>query len=176
MTNKVFNLSLSGQRAPAGTGNSVHNFKRSAVWAWVVGTATLFRFFPELNAHDHTALFIFIKMSNQSKRTPGPWELTGPTKKGYRHLSANKWSSFAKVVTVFEGHEIESTEGLANAHLIAAAPEMLDFIEKICSFWEKHNDTQMIPEYEYALNLIGKAKGIPPYESMEDLIKKAKGE
>lgn len=68
-------------------------------------------------------------MSNESKHTPGPWTLLSPNKKGYRYLRTDRWSKFARVVTILEGSESEDPEGLANALLITAAPDMLKALE-----------------------------------------------
>jgi len=68
-----------------------------------------------------------------SKHTPGPWELSS-IKGSYRYvdrLDANgaAWYQLASVVVKECGDTSE--EGEANALLIAAAPNMLEALEKI---------------------------------------------
>jgi hypothetical protein len=74
-----------------------------------------------------------MKMANH---TPGPWEITGrranhPDYPYYWAISAPKWLEFARVVVRLsddgEAPDAEDyPEGVANANLIAAAPELLD--------------------------------------------------
>lgn len=68
-----------------------------------------------------------------TKHTPGPWRITMPTKpnKSYAKIDAPNgvWLEFAKVVVRYDYGDDQFTdrpEGLANAKLIAAAPELLD--------------------------------------------------
>lgn len=58
-----------------------------------------------------------------AKHTPGPWEMSGPTLKGngYNIGSVNSH---------------RTTEGEANAALIAAAPEMLEALEAIATHFD----------------------------------------
>jgi len=46
--------------------------------------------------------------------------------------------------------------GHANARLIAAAPEMLDLLEKFCDSCNKQNITEFVPEYEQAMTLLNR--------------------
>lgn len=64
-----------------------------------------------------------------SKWTPGKWEVRGRTRGGcYAFISAPGWERFAKVVVKMKGDFHEITDGLANARLIAAAPEMAELL------------------------------------------------
>lgn len=65
------------------------------------------------------------------KHTPGPWwvEITTPTGEPlsyYSEVSGNKWGALAQVVTAMDGEGGLCAEGVANARLIAAAPELLE--------------------------------------------------
>ena len=61
----------------------------------------------------------------ETKFTKGPWVFEYPRKKRhYAKVSANDWSHFAKVVVRIEGIKEFSEEGLANAKLITAAPDL----------------------------------------------------
>lgn len=64
----------------------------------------------------------------ETKHTPGPWTAS-PHSKHKHSISAAGWSEFAKVVTRMQGNDNDSIEGLANASLIAAAPELLDAMQ-----------------------------------------------
>lgn len=57
----------------------------------------------------------------------GPWELGKDRGKARRYINAPGWEELAKVVTRMEGDTDEHAEGLANAELIAAAPEIAEF-------------------------------------------------
>lgn len=60
-----------------------------------------------------------------SKHTPGPWEIKRHFDPGYKFISAQKHTALAQVVWCIEDED-RSPECEANAHLIAAAPELLD--------------------------------------------------
>ena len=63
-----------------------------------------------------------------SKHTPGPWEIEEHYHFGYRWISGPQHSQLAQVVWCME-YEDRSPECEANAHLIAAAPELLEALE-----------------------------------------------
>lgn len=71
-----------------------------------------------------------------SKHTPGPWELGPVTRSGYRYLNSEAWDEFARVVTRMEYDPCESPSGLANAYLIAAAPELLEACKRAMRYAE----------------------------------------
>ena len=56
--------------------------------------------------------------------TQGPWAVSNYYA-GKASISGENWGGFATVVTRLDGDENEYSEGLANAHLIAAAPDLL---------------------------------------------------
>lgn len=70
--------------------------------------------------------------------TPGPWKLVPAKRPSYRFVSANEWNKFARVVVHMEDNESDSKEGVANAHLIAAAPELLEAAEKALHYMRLH--------------------------------------
>jgi hypothetical protein len=65
-----------------------------------------------------------------AKYSQGPWRVdTARSKRGtYAYISSvnGNWYQFAKVVVKLDYEPTESSMGLANARLIAAAPDMLD--------------------------------------------------
>lgn len=70
-------------------------------------------------------------MKNQ-KHTPGPWTLT----KNFHHdrfnLKAASRETFIGDITIDRHHaDFTPEEAVANAHLIAAAPEMLEALESV---------------------------------------------
>ena len=62
--------------------------------------------------------------------TPGPWEIESSFNPGYKNISAQKHTALAQVVWCMED-EGRSPECEANAHLIAAAPELLEALEAL---------------------------------------------
>ena len=60
--------------------------------------------------------------------TPGSWEITGRkiTKHGgtYYFISGFKWGKFARVVVRFDYDYADNPAGVANARLIALAPDL----------------------------------------------------
>ena len=76
-----------------------------------------------------------------SKFTPGPWSISEPQIRGdyvmpgYVWINGRDWYALAQVC-VLDGDVISET-GLANARLIAAAPEMYEALRRIregCAF------------------------------------------
>jgi len=65
-----------------------------------------------------------------SSHTPGPWEIKRHPDPCYRYISAPKHIALAQVVWRVE-EEDRSPSCEANAHLIAAAPELLWTLEKL---------------------------------------------
>ena len=65
-----------------------------------------------------------------SKHTPGPWEIKYHPDPCYRYISGPQHIALAQVVWCMEDED-RSPECEANAHLIAAAPELLEALEKI---------------------------------------------
>jgi len=65
----------------------------------------------------------------ETKHTPGPWKLGRKSKHGYyQYIGGDSWDEMIKVCVAIETIEetkLVSDEGIANAKLIAAAPELL---------------------------------------------------
>ena len=59
----------------------------------------------------------------EPKWTPGPWRL-GHRQKAKVGVDGKGWFDLAKVVVCLKGSAEDSVEGTANAHLIAAAPDL----------------------------------------------------
>ena len=76
-----------------------------------------------------------------SKHTPGPWEIEEHYHSGYRWISGPKHSQLAQVVWCMS-YEDRSPECEANAHLIAAAPELLEALENLLKVHEGEGGTQ----------------------------------
>ena len=97
-----------------------------------------------------------------SKHTPGPWEIKRHYDPGYKFISAPKHSGLAQVVWCMEDED-RSPECEANAHLIAAAPELLEALEKVDSYWSSPGEDDWVTHYNTVLQpvraAIAKAKG-----------------
>ena len=96
----------------------------------------------------------------EKKFTPGPWEINSLKPETNRVLDANSSDTPAFVTIWFTRREQELD---ANAHLIAAAPQLLEALEKL------------VEEYKMATGLLN-------YDDIEEIslakqaIKKAYGE
>jgi len=64
------------------------------------------------------------------KHTQGPWAVSNYYA-GKASISGKDWGGFATVVTRLDGDENEYGEGLANARLIAAAPDMYTALQSM---------------------------------------------
>ena len=91
-----------------------------------------------------------------SKHTPGPWGIERHYDPGYKFISAKKHTALAQVVWCMEDED-RSPECEANAHLIAAAPELLEALEALVLDESK----EYIPTrlWDAARAAIAKAKG-----------------
>lgn len=89
------------------------------------------------------------------KHTPGPWVVNQDEDKNYRSIGSAGWYGLAQVVVRFEGERNDDVTGLANARLIAAAPEMYNALKII------ENDDCKIPRFLWDLIqvAISKAEG-----------------
>jgi hypothetical protein len=67
-----------------------------------------------------------------SAHTPGPWEVvTGILKNGHMAIVAGDYG----IAKVWDKEPGKSNENVANANLIAAAPELLALVTEIYGFW-----------------------------------------
>ncbi len=65
---------------------------------------------------------------SEIKHSPGPWKLVGPDRDDPHRVhvsSSGNWYRFASVVVRMIGEVKDEPIGLANARLIAAAPDLL---------------------------------------------------
>ena len=95
------------------------------------------------------------------KHTPGPWGFEN-------HGSIEIWNQNTKIAIINGAHEFESEqygpENLANARIIAAAPEMLEALECFLDVFgtTKYKDTYNTPlgdALDFALSVLAKARG-----------------
>lgn len=89
-----------------------------------------------------------------SKHTPGPWKVVPPTQE---QLALN-YKCYSVDPSVSCGHGICSTYREANAHLIAAAPEMLEALLQAQTALESLGRDET-PIYAIICNAIAKATG-----------------
>ena len=95
---------------------------------------------------------------SKTKHTPGPWHIS--TNTHAMRIISNHCVALAEV------YARESVEKqVANAHLIAAAPEMLEALERITEMWQES------PCSSYPKGTLAFIQDI-----IEPLIRKAKGE
>ena len=103
-----------------------------------------------------------------SKHTPGPWEIEEHYHFGYRWISGPEHSQLAQVVWCMEDED-RSPECEANAHLIAAAPELLD---ALCYLLEASSGQgpheQWLAAMDQARAAIEKATGVLAEGDSED--------
>jgi len=92
-----------------------------------------------------------------SKHTPGPWEIKRHFDPGYKFISAQKHTALAQVVWRMEDED-RSPVCEANAHLIAAAPELLEALQNLLKVHEGEGGTQHHAG-DMARAAIAKAKG-----------------
>lgn len=93
------------------------------------------------------------------KPTPGPWVL-GKQHKSRVEIGSkdHSWTDLARVVTIMsDGHM--SAEGLANARLIAAAPDLLAALEAMIPEGWDDGAMDHMPGIKQARAAIAKARG-----------------
>ena len=66
----------------------------------------------------------------KTQYTPGPWKVDGSGMGIYTETPVN-CAGFCPVVAGTARPDVTLTEARANAHLVAAAPELLEFLRKI---------------------------------------------
>ena len=99
-----------------------------------------------------------------SKHTPGPWKVgktSGWSGTEVKAIASIAWCAKASSYSSSWGdsQEISADEALANAHLVAAAPDLLDALE----------------EYHRVANAVPYAQWTPAMHKAQDAIAKAKG-
>ena len=90
-----------------------------------------------------------------SNHTPGPWEIKRHFDPGFKFISAQKHTALAQVVWRMEDED-RSPDCEANAHLIAAAPDLLEALEKVFTVM---NDDMPVRLRKVCYEAIAKAKG-----------------
>ena len=102
--------------------------------------------------------------------TPGPWiiQRSRTIRPNYALICGQDWHDLAHVVVRFSGDKEDDATGLANARLIAAAPETIKALEALlamyaklansgdCGNWNPEDE----PEVRAARHAIDKAKGV----------------
>lgn len=86
---------------------------------------------------------------SKAKFTKGEWSVYGDW--------AIKRKGTTEILASFEERGFNNQEGFANAHLIAAAPEMYDLLERLTSYDNCKKD--IIHLLGEADNLLAKARG-----------------
>lgn len=92
--------------------------------------------------------------------TPGPWRVSeGRHNKNWALISAPRWEDFARVVIRMDGDEMDFATGVANARLIAAAPDLLAACKALMpEGWDEGHMDHM-PGIKLARLAIAKAEG-----------------
>jgi hypothetical protein len=97
------------------------------------------------------------------KRTPGPWNYRETPKDG-SHLHNSHWIDSEKGKPIADVKEYYEGEGLSNARLIAAAPELLEACRGLVaeinlSKLNIRKDFSLINAHAYAMKIISEAEG-----------------
>ncbi len=89
------------------------------------------------------------------KYTSGPWRLHA---NAFCHVVSDRARGIAQCGGYSDSHNYEKVlaENNANAHLIAAAPELLEALERLC---EEVNQLDLCEAPQYAISAIAKAYG-----------------
>ena len=66
---------------------------------------------------------------SESEHTPGPWHV-GDQIDGCDQINAHEWIGLASVVTRMDDADNDCEDGIANARLIAAAPDMYEALKE----------------------------------------------
>ena len=89
--------------------------------------------------------------------TQGPWAVSNYYA-GKASISGENWGGFATVVTKLDGDESEYGEGLANARLIVAAPDLLAALENIVSASSANDGDSLMNAIREGIAAISKAR------------------
>jgi hypothetical protein len=74
-----------------------------------------------------------------SKHTPAPWNMS--RRGNYSHqINGDKWDALATVSTRMFGDDVDDVEGMANARLIASAPELLEALKELYAVVKEYED------------------------------------
>ena len=97
----------------------------------------------------------------ESKHTPGPWMINDGADVIVKECpTCFDWTSIACLMYDDNDGPVDETEVAANGRLIAAAPELLEALERICAAEEQHPTTTGLDGLiDNARKIIAKAKG-----------------
>jgi hypothetical protein len=91
---------------------------------------------------------------SENKHTPGPWSISRKSPHSHRAwIGAVGWGKFARVVVRMDGSARDCEDGLANARLIAAAPDLLEACEAALAAFDGSN-IRLASEYVGAVGLL----------------------
>ena len=90
-----------------------------------------------------------------SKHTPGPWEIEGTPRRGWDIFSLGEERRYITSDPMRE----RAINYERDARLMAAAPELLEALEKVVSFVDAGEGTWTVEEQQKARAAIAKAKG-----------------
>jgi len=90
--------------------------------------------------------------------TPGPWKQATRGPNGCPIIGDGKGLMVAMITHSANEHD-QSVEAEANAHLIAAAPDLLEALESISFRWDTKNLYKIGEAIEASRAAIAKAKG-----------------
>jgi len=76
--------------------------------------------------------YLNIKVMSEFKGTKGKWTIS-KSRNGHALISGDDWEDFCKIYRITDGGDFDKSGEmqLANAKLIACAPEMLEMLEDI---------------------------------------------
>ena len=94
------------------------------------------------------------------KHTPGPWSLED---RGYKFIVHKHGEGYVtRDVCRLDGSTMSAFNQAANAHLIAAAPDLLEVVEDAVDAWETHCESGDMMQGDWvrdARAAIAKARG-----------------
>ena len=90
----------------------------------------------------------------QTKHTPGPWRIGTPGPNGC-YTVGTKRGLMTAMITHSINHADQAVEATANANLIAAAPELLDIVQRLGVYLPNELQTEVNA-------VIAKALGVTP--------------
>lgn len=107
--------------------------------------------------------------------TPAPWTIDRGPSKTYAEICAADWHGLAKVVVRFSGDNTDDATGLANARLIAAAPDLLFALQRLMDLIELSGPRRIAP-HKSPIEAVRATLGQAEYEAARAAIAKAKGQ
>lgn len=93
-----------------------------------------------------------------SKHTPGPWFITGSMTKYVEARIPGRMIQEVAACGPTAADDGYGEQQMANARLIAAAPDLLEALSGMLEIYGGKNDTDGLPKHEVELNLIAHAR------------------